>query len=192
MLFWLMTPPIFTEWVFTMALCIDNELSFGCSCLYRQRKLSLCLVRNTGQRILANISESNYLSFVGTLYWLRGPSMSARGFHASRRLQHLEKLSLNRQKPLEWIEDDKIWSMFYNICFPSLSKDSFQYIKQCVGVWGAIYARAFHELRRWGPENVHFRKSRFWDPNINVRIFHFFWKFKELPGATFFMFWVFH
>ena len=55
-------------------------------------------------------------------------------------------------------------------------------------------ARAFHELRRyhtrplrlnWGPENVHFRKTQFWDPNINVRIFIFFGKFKELPGATF-------
>ena len=41
-------------------------------------------------------------------------------------------------------------------------------------------ARAFHELRRyhtrplrlnWGPENVHFGKTQFWDPNINVRIF---------------------
>ena len=40
-------------------------------------------------------------------------------------------------------------------------------------------ARAFNELRRyhtrplqldWGPENVHFRKTRFWDPNINVTI----------------------
>merc|ERR1712127_863171 len=39
-------------------------------------------------------------------------------------------------------------------------------------------ARAFHELRRyhtrplrfnWGPENVHFRKTQFWNPNINVR-----------------------
>merc|ERR1712127_960450 len=50
-------------------------------------------------------------------------------------------------------------------------------------------ARAFHELRRyhtrplrlnWGPKNVHFRKTQFWDPNINDRIL----KFKELPGAT--------
>ena len=41
-------------------------------------------------------------------------------------------------------------------------------------------ALAFHELRRyhtrplrlnWGPENVHFGKTHFWDPNINVRIF---------------------
>ena len=40
-------------------------------------------------------------------------------------------------------------------------------------------AWAFHELRRydtrplqlnWGPENVYFRKTRFWDPNINVMI----------------------
>ena len=51
-------------------------------------------------------------------------------------------------------------------------------------------ARAFHELRymplrlNWGPENVHFRKTQFWDPNINVRIFIFFGKFKELPGTT--------
>ena len=39
---------------------------------------------------------------------------------------------------------------------------------------------AFDELRRyptrplrfnWGPENVHFGKVHFWDPNINVRIF---------------------
>merc|ERR1712127_1057863 len=58
-------------------------------------------------------------------------------------------------------------------------------------------ARAFHELRRyhtrslrlnWGPENVHFRKTQFWDPNINVKIFIFFGKFKELPGATFLCF----
>ena len=34
----------------------------------------------------------------------------------------------------------------------------------------------------WGPENVHFRKRHFWDPNINVGIFIFFRKFKELPG----------
>ena len=41
-------------------------------------------------------------------------------------------------------------------------------------------ARAFHELRRyhtrplrlnWGPENVHFGKTHFWDLNINVRIY---------------------
>ena len=40
--------------------------------------------------------------------------------------------------------------------------------------------RAFHELRRyhtrplqlnWGPQNVHFGKTHFWDPNINDRIF---------------------
>ena len=59
-------------------------------------------------------------------------------------------------------------------------------------------ARAFHELRRyhtrplqlnWGPKNVHFEKAHFLDPNINVSIFIFFGKFKELPGATFmFMF----
>ena len=44
-------------------------------------------------------------------------------------------------------------------------------------------ARNFHELRRyhtrplrlnWGPENVHFGKTHFWDPNINLRIFIFF------------------
>ena len=49
----------------------------------------------------------------------------------------------------------------------------------------------FHELRiyhtrplrlNWGPENVHFIKTHFWDPNIDVRIF------KELPGATFLCF----
>ena len=39
-----------------------------------------------------------------------------------------------------------------------------------------------------GPQNVHFRKWHFWDPNINVRIFIFFGKFKELPGATFLYF----
>ena len=41
-------------------------------------------------------------------------------------------------------------------------------------------ARAFHELRRyhtrplrfnWGPKNVHFGKTHFRDPNINVKIF---------------------
>ena len=57
-------------------------------------------------------------------------------------------------------------------------------------------ARAFHVLRRyhnrplqlnWGPENVHFGKTHFWDPNINVKFF-FFWKLKELPGATFLCF----
>ena len=40
-------------------------------------------------------------------------------------------------------------------------------------------ARAFHELRRyhtrplqlnWGPKNVHFGKTHFWDLNINIRI----------------------
>ena len=36
-----------------------------------------------------------------------------------------------------------------------------------------------------GPENVHFGKRLFWDQHINVRIFIYFWKFKELPGATF-------
>ena len=43
-------------------------------------------------------------------------------------------------------------------------------------------AQAFHKLRRyhtrpprlnWGPKNVHFGKTRFWDPNINVKIFLF-------------------
>ena len=43
-------------------------------------------------------------------------------------------------------------------------------------------APAFHKLRRyhtrplplnWGPENVLFGKTHFWDPNINVRIFIF-------------------
>ena len=43
-----------------------------------------------------------------------------------------------------------------------------------------LIIKPFHELRRyytrplrlnWGPENVHFGKRRFWDLNINVRIF---------------------
>ena len=51
------------------------------------------------------------------------------------------------------------------------------------GVAGTFYqARANYELRRyhtrplrinWGPENVHYGKTHFWDPNINVRIFMF-------------------
>ena len=54
--------------------------------------------------------------------------------------------------------------------------------------------QAFDELRRyhtrplqfnWGPKNVHFRKIHFRDANIDAKVFIFFWKFKELPGATF-------
>ena len=46
----------------------------------------------------------------------------------------------------------------------------------------------FDELKRyhtrplrfnWGPENVHFGKTHFWDPNINVRIFIFLGKLKK-------------
>ena len=55
---------------------------------------------------------------------------------------------------------------------------------------------AFHKLRsyhnralwlNWGPENVHFEKTHFRNPNINASIF-LCGKFKELPGATLFCF----
>ena len=45
-----------------------------------------------------------------------------------------------------------------------------------------IYQARIHELRRyhitplrlyWGPENVHFGKTHFWDPNSNLMIFIF-------------------
>ena len=59
----------------------------------------------------------------------------------------------------------------------------------------ANFIKAFHKVSRyntrplrlnWGPENVHFGKKHFRDPNINARIFIYFVKFKELPGATLF------
>ena len=54
--------------------------------------------------------------------------------------------------------------------------------------------KAFDELRRyhtrpirlnWAPENVHFGKTYFKDPNIDAWIFG---KIKELPGAAFLCF----
>ena len=36
----------------------------------------------------------------------------------------------------------------------------------------------------WGPKNVDFGKTHFWDPIINVRILNVFAKLKKLPGAT--------
>ena len=36
-----------------------------------------------------------------------------------------------------------------------------------------------------GPRKCTFKKTLFWDTNINVRILIFFGKINELPGATF-------
>ena len=56
---------------------------------------------------------------------------------------------------------------------PSYSSQMTHELSRPRGAW------AFHEFRRyhtrplrlkWGPENVHFRKTHFWEPNINVRI----------------------
>ena len=57
-------------------------------------------------------------------------------------------------------------------------------------------ARAFHELRRyhtrplrlnWGPGNVHFGKTHFWDPNINVRILFFLENLKNYQAQLFYV-----
>ena len=56
-------------------------------------------------------------------------------------------------------------------------------------------ARAFHELERyhtrpfrlnWGPENVHFGKTHFWNPNINVRIFIILQNLKNYQAQLFY------
>ena len=57
-------------------------------------------------------------------------------------------------------------------------------------------ARAFHELKRyhtrllrlnWGPENVHFKKTQFWDPNINVKILFFLENLKNYQAQLFYV-----
>ena len=57
--------------------------------------------------------------------------------------------------------------------------------------------RLFTELRRyhtmplrlnWGPVNVHFRKTQFWDPNINVKILFLFENLKNYQAQLFLSF----
>ena len=53
-------------------------------------------------------------------------------------------------------------------------------VKICMSLSSPRGAWAFDEIRRyhtrplrlnWGPENVHFGKTQFWDPNIHARFF---------------------